>query len=355
MRQAIVRWLGPVVVLLVSQPALSWQAAPGPARLPDRFEHYLSTVIRPSARERISMLEGAPLTKLIDTDDGSEVAVFGAIWIHASPQQYLDAVKNIETFESGTGFQVTRRIEDPARREDFAGLTLPPVDVKSLRSCRVGDCKLKLDESAIAALHAPLDLAKPTIAEDVSVVVRERLFEEATAYRARGNDALLVYQDDSPPRAAAADFGAMVEHMPELSEFLPELKPYLLGHSAPASSAGLDFLYWQIVSFGLKPTLRMSHVASHQTAAGTVVSSKMIYASHYFRAALELRVLVTDPSRGPGFWFITINRSRVDGLGGIIGFFIRGRVRGDIQKGVLTVLSATKRKIEGAAPAGAGS
>jgi hypothetical protein len=352
-RRGTIRWLGPVALVLISQPALSWQGAPAP--LPDRFERYLSTVIRPSARDRSRMLEGAPLTKLIDTDDGNEVAVFGAIWIQASPQQYLDAVNDIETFESGAGFQVTKRIEDPPRREDFAALTLPPVDVKGLRSCRVGDCKIKLDEPTIAAIHARVDVAKPDAAETASAIVRARLLEEATVYQAKGNEALLVYQDDAPPRAAASEFEAMVNHMPELAEFLPELKADLLGHHPPSGSGGLNFLYWQIVSFGLKPTLRMSHVVSHQTAVGTVVSSAMIYSSHYFRAALELRVLVADPSRGPGFWFITINRSRVDGLGGLFGFFIRGRVRGDVQKGVLTVLSATKRKVEGAAPAGSGS
>ena len=43
------------------------------------------------------------------------------------------------------------------------------------------------------------------------------------------------------------------------------------------------------VSFGLKPTLRMTHVVSYAGRAGTVVASKMIYGSHYFRSALELR------------------------------------------------------------------
>jgi len=36
----------------------------------------------------------------------------------------------------------------------------------------------------------------------------------------------------------------------------------------------------------------------------TVVASKMLYASHYFWTALELRVLLADPARGAGFWFV---------------------------------------------------
>jgi hypothetical protein len=344
-----------IAVLLTNHTVLGLQTAPVGASLPDHFERYLSTVIRPSARDRSRLLDGEPLTKLIDTDDGSEVAVFGAVWIHASPKQYLDALNDIETFEHGAGFQVTKRIEDPPRAEDFATLRLPSVDVKDLRGCRVGDCKVKLDKPTIEALRSHVDFAKTTAGDDASAIVANRLFDEAIAYRANGNEALLAYQDDDPPRVAAAEFATMLDHMPEFKDFLPEVKPALLGHSAASPSAGPAFLYWQIVSFGLKPTLRMTDVASHETAAGTVVSSKMIYATHYFRAALELRVLVVDPTRGPGFWFITINRSRLDGLSGIIGFFIRGRVRGDSQKGALTVLVATKRKIEAAAMAGAGS
>ena len=45
----------------------------------------------------------------------------------------------------------------------------------------------------------------------------------------------------------------------------------------------------------------------------TVVTSKMLYASHYFWTRLEWRVLMPGPSRGTGFWFVTVNRSRSDG------------------------------------------
>jgi hypothetical protein len=58
---------------------------------------------------------------------------------------------------------------------------------------------------------------------------------------------------------------------------------------------------------------------------GAIVASKMLYASHYFWTALELRVLVRDPSRGQGFWFVTESRSRSDGLSGFTGHVIRAR------------------------------
>jgi hypothetical protein len=72
----------------------------------------------------------------------------------------------------------------------------------------------------------------------------------------------------------------------------------------------------------------------------------MLYASHYFWTALELRVLIPDPSRGAGFWFVTVNRSRSDGLGGFTGVFVRRRVRGEVQKGTLAGLATTKKLLE---------
>jgi len=77
------------------------------------------------------------------------------------------------------------------------------------------------------------------------------------------------------------------------------------------------------------------------------VASKMLYASHYFWTGLELRVLMPDPSRGPGFWFVTINRNRSDGLSGFTGMIVRRRVRREVQSGSLAALRSTKRLMEG--------
>jgi hypothetical protein len=73
----------------------------------------------------------------------------------------------------------------------------------------------------------------------------------------------------------------------------------------------------------------------------------MLYATHYFWTALELRVLVRDPQRGPGFWFVTESRSRSDGLSGFVGRVIRGKVRGEAEKGTAAQLRVTKAKLEG--------
>jgi hypothetical protein len=72
----------------------------------------------------------------------------------------------------------------------------------------------------------------------------------------------------------------------------------------------------------------------------------MLYASHYFWTGLEVRALVPDPARKTGFWFITVNRCRSDGLSGFTGMFVRRRVRREVQQGALAGLTMTKQTLE---------
>ena len=138
----------------------------------------------------------------------------------------------------------------------------------------------------------------------------------------------------------------MVEGMPELTTEMPNLRHYLLEYPRATMPNATSFLYWQETEFGLKPTIRISHLTVADTPEGTVVASKMLYASHYFWTGLEVRALVPDPKRGPGFWFVTVNRARSDGLSGFTGMFVRRRVRSEVQQGVLASLRTTKRKLE---------
>jgi hypothetical protein len=143
-----------------------------------------------------------------------------------------------------------------------------------------------------------------------------------TGYIEGGNAKLAVYRDADRPTFVAAEFKAMTDRMPSLTEYLPDIKDYLLRFPNATLPSTRSFLYWQNAKFGLKPTLRINHLAIVQEPTHVVVASKMLYASHYFWTALELRVLVPDPTRGEGFWFFTVNQSRSDGLSGFIGRLI---------------------------------
>jgi hypothetical protein len=171
-------------------------------------------------------------------------------------------------------------------------------------------------------------------------------FEYVTRYLKGGNEQLAVYRDNSRPRFAAQELETIVDQMPELTSYMPPMRRYLLGYPRVTIPNATSFLYWQETEFGLKPTIRISHLTIRETPDDTVITSKVLCASHYFWTGLELRVLMPDPSRETGFWFVTVNRSRSDGLSGFSGFFVRRRVRSEVESGTLAGLRSTKQRLE---------
>jgi len=314
--------------------------------LPPNLQSYLDQHVQLDAASRAKLLAGQPITKLLDADPSKEVAIFGAVWIDAPIERYLAAVHDIERFESGGAFRVTKKISAPPRIEDFAQLTIPKEDVEDLRSCKVSQCELKLAESAIQRMRREIQWNRPDAADQVNRLARQLSLEFATSYLKGGNAELAVYRDSERPTFVAQEFASLVERLPDIGGPLPELHRYLLEFPNVTLADSESFLYWQDATFGLKPTIRINHLVIARNPAGAVVASKMLYATHYFWTALELRVLLRDPARGAGFWFVTETRSRSDGLGGFVGRMIRGKVRGEADKGTASVLQVTKRTME---------
>ena len=109
-----------------------------------------------------------------------------------------------------------------------------------------------------------------------------------------------VYRDKDVELSMAAEFRALVEDLPPAAFTNADARAFLLDYPTHAWPGASSFLYWQETSFGLKPTLRLSHVTVHEGTGEVVVVSKMIYAHHYFRSALELR----GPCAGPRAWWL---------------------------------------------------
>jgi hypothetical protein len=317
------------------------------AKLPSRLEEYVTNHVKLTAAQRKELVAARPVTQMLpDADPSQEVSIFGAVWVNAPMSRYVQLMHNIEEFEKGGNFRVTKRISDPPRAEDFAQLDLPDDDVADLRTCRVGACELKLSEAALNQMRKEIDWSKPSAKSNAEALARRLALQYVTGYIEGGDTRLAVYRDSARSTFVAAEFKSMVDRMPSLTDYLPELRQYLLGFPMATLPNSESFLYWQEAQFGLKPTIRVNHVVISQQPTHVAVASKMIYASHYFWTALELRVLVPDPGRGPGFWFASINRSRSDGLSGFVGRLIRGKVRDEAEKGMLAALNVTKTRLE---------
>jgi len=138
-------------------------------------------------------------------------------------------------------------------------------------------------------------------------------FGKAAIDRAR------IRGDDRPRRSLAGCTDAAREVLSRLP-------------GAPRSRQTSDFFYWSLAEFGLKPVFRINHVVVHGTGRKSgllhLVAVKQLYASHYFRAAFEVRAVVGDgrPS-GKGVYLVMLNMARSDALTGVLGGLIVKRER----------------------------
>jgi hypothetical protein len=199
------------------------------------------------------------VTKLFEADPAREVAVFGAVWVKAPMSRYIAAVKDIEKFEKGNNFLVTKRISDPPRLEDFDQLTLPEEDVKDLKTCKVGDCELKLSEASLTRIQKETDWSKLTATADVERAIRKLALEFVDGYLEGGNARLATYRDSNRPTFVAQEFSSMVDRMPVADvSSRPQAVPSRVSEGQPAE-------------FGILPVLAERQVRveaddSHQTS-----------------------------------------------------------------------------------------
>jgi hypothetical protein len=289
----------PIVCMLIALLLLAAThiatAQSGRSGFPGRVESYLTHAVKLSAGERQRLIKAEPVTKMLEADESKEVAVFDAVWISAPIRRYVEAVKDIEAFERGGGFKVTKRISAPPRLEDFSALRLPDEDLDDLRSCRAGDCEVKLGEQALKRFRSEINWSAPNARAAANTLMQRLAFEYVSKYLEGGNEQLAVYRDNSRPTFVAQEFRTMVDQMPLLTTLMPKMRRDLLEYPRTTIPDATSLLYWQETQFGLKPTIRISHLTIRENPEDTVVASKMIYASHYFWTGLELRALVPDP------------------------------------------------------------
>ena len=80
-----------------------------------------------------------------------------------------------------------------------------------------------------------------------------------------GNERLAVYRDAARPTFVAREFQDMVDRLPSLADFVPNVRRYLLDFPNATLPGSDSFIYWQEAEFGLKPTIRISHVAIQES------------------------------------------------------------------------------------------
>ncbi len=339
--------LGAGALLVVSL----WGQAPQEG-VPPRYPHaILQKYLAFSDKELRQVEQGRPIVKSLDTKVAREIAIFGIVWIEADPGAFVDRVRDIEQFERGAGVLQIRKIGDPPAPADFDAMTLSDEDLKALPKCKLGDCFVKVDEEALKRYQTEIDWKARDAHAQANQLARRLLFETLQAYQRGGNHSLGLLRDNKRPTFIGDEFVGMLANSPYLPEYLPDLNRYLLEYPQAKPDGAEEFFYWSKVNFGLHDTVKLNHVVIvHNPSAPTdvAIASKMLYASHYFHTALDLRYLARDTGRpeARGFYLMTLLRSRSDGMTGVLGGTIRRRAVKGSSEGLAKHLAAIKRELE---------
>jgi hypothetical protein len=306
-----------------------------------------------SAADLRALDAGLAVIHSLETPVRQELAHVGAVHIDAPHERFVERFRDIERFESGPGIPQIGRFGPSPQLEDLASLALPAADVKALATCGPGACDVQLSAAAISRFRNQVNWSSPNAARQVNEVAREVLLALVRAYQAGGNGALGHYNDDGDPLPVAEQFRALLASVDELPAPVPDLIAYLDSYPRRRPAGAEDFLYWTVVDFGLKPTIRVNHVTIYPIVSATTpaatyaIAIKQLYASHYFHTTLELRFLIDDdrPARR-GFWLLSITRSRNDGMTGVTGLFLRPIISRRSREAVRGYLEHVKRQVE---------
>ena len=303
--------------------------------------------------DQIASIElGKAVAKKLPTPAPSEVVVFGAIYIDASPENYLKLMQNLHSFRNSRHYLGIRQFSTPPKLSDLEGFVLEDDDINELKSCRPGKCELQLPTESMEEFQKSVDWSAPDAANQVNRLAQKMALEELIRYQKDGDSALGTYYDKERPLHVADQFESLLSGTAALTNYLPDLENYLIGYPKTRLPNSENFFYWERVKFGLKPTLRINHMVVYRGSqlSGPVdsIAIKQLYSSHYFQTALDVSVCVRASGQlhQEGFYLITIKGSRQAGLTGFRGSITRTSAVSRTRSWLEASLTHLKRVLE---------
>ena len=284
----------------------------------DSIDAILRSQFNFSPLEIAAVTRGLMITKELQSDNRAEVAVCGAVYIPV-PIDFADAsYRNIEALRIDSDITAIGRFSVPPELKDLDSLTLEEEDVKALRKCSPGHCTIKMSRSAMKRFRKEIDWDRWDYQRRVLSLVKDMLIGYTRSYLAGGNDSMGVYDDQTYSLNKAEEFEKILKESPGLLNDQPGLFSHLESFPRDSLPGSTDIIYWQKEKFEkIKPVLSLNHVTIYHpgaTNSKTIVTTKQIYANHFFEASLVQIVMMRDTADSTGFYALYLRRSCFDDL-----------------------------------------
>jgi hypothetical protein len=283
---------------------------------------------------------------------GTEVFVVAAVKILVPRANVVSYYGQMISYVDGEVTIAFGRFSAPPAIADVKDLAFDRDDVDSLKSCRPGDCDVRVGGAGLEVIRSSIDWSAGDYVARTNAFARKAAVDYVTAYQSRGDAALVTYDDRAKPVSLREQWRGILGNSPLLQEDAPELKTYLETYPKAALPGARDIFYWAKESFGLAPIISIVHGVVYEPPAHrerTIIVQKLLYASHYLDASLAVATLLDTQQAGrPATYLLYTNRSRGDLLKGGFGGLKRNVARSQAQRAAEETLGTIKQMLESA-------
>ena len=232
-------------------------ALPGSSQSNPDLQTFFRQDIGLSQDQIAAIRSGQPVAKAMPSRTPAEVFLFGAIYIHAAPESYLQFARDFDRLRKLPNYLALGVFSNPPQLSDLKGFSFDSDDIQALKNCKPGDCLIQMPASSIEEFHRSIDWSAADVNEQVNQLLQKTALQRLLAYQREGNQALGVYNDKRDPTEVPQQFAYMLSYAKALPERLPDFYHYLLAYPNAKPANVEDTFYWARVKFGLKPTLRV--------------------------------------------------------------------------------------------------
>jgi hypothetical protein len=320
------------------------------AGLPEAPRQFLLSVGGFAPGDIARLDRGESIAAILDTDK-REVAVLGAVRVHAPVERLLDRSRDVRNLKNSEIVLEVGTISAPPRPADFDALTLEAYDLDTIRECKPGDCGVRLPASSMTRFEREVNWRAPDWRQQAASLWRRVLADYTSGYLTHGQSALAEYRNKTVPLSVAQEFDLVFNQTrvfePSAPAFFRHLREF---PSAPLDGA-VDIFYWSKSDFGIRPVLAVTHLSLYRVPSvsptertSALIATKQIYATHYFDAALGLTLAFDDGSGG--FYMVCVNRARTRSLSSFMRAIVRSTVQRRSRDALERILQSTKTALE---------
>jgi hypothetical protein len=307
---------------------------------------FLRKVIQLDDQKLAAIDKGEVVTKLLPGADKPEIAVFGVVKTAGTPDVLLRLARDIKKFRQVPQIPEMGLFSSPPRLDDLKGLHHPPDDIGALKRCKPGSCDVKLGTAALEKL-AKIDWKAADAEAQATALLNQMIVDYVAAYQQGGTDAMGTIMDKKAPKTRTEEYRTLLAHSPYLVEYVKEFNDYLAAYPKGKLADAEDVLYWTKDEFGLKPVVSLYHMTLHRQPRGALIANKLLAATHFFNATLEIMAGIPTPD-GKGLYVMSLYRTRIDPPTGMLGGVLMGKVKDGIDTAMKENLKVARDRLAAA-------